>query len=228
MSLRVQHADLAGGRAPAHVGDVVDGERPAAVEVDRHALRRFTVVALAVARFVPHDRQVTAVVAQVVDQVVVIADVDRPQLHGTVEPRRQPRDVVDDHEVVGAEDVVVDARAPERLRGRVPVEEVLVVVRVAVVASHVLVPAHPLEQVAVHVGCDVVRRVVAQRLRVQLRLQRRVDVGEVVRPAATGRLRLGLVELVGGVGRHDRELRACRRRSAVPACSCRCSGPRPR
>ena len=89
---------------------------------------------------------------------------------------------------------------------RVPVEEELVVVRQLVVAADVLHPGEPLEEGPVHAGSDVLRRVVADRRGEHLRLKSRVDVGEVVRAATAQRFGLGIVGLVGGVERHDREL----------------------
>src|SRR5690554_3208980 len=84
---------------------------------------------------------------------------------------------------------------PERLVVGVPVEEELVVVRQAVVAVRVLDPGEPLEQCPVTAASDVLRRVVSDRRGEHLRLQRRVDVGEVVRAAAAHGGRLGLVGL---------------------------------
>ena len=105
-----------------------------------------------------------------------------------------------------AEDVVVDPGPAEGLGVRVPVEEELVVVRPPVVAADVLHPARPLEQAAVHARRDELGRVLAQGPGIELRLERRVDVREVVRARDPEGRRELLVALVRRVERHDRVL----------------------
>ena len=201
----VRELDRLRGGVIDDMGQILQGESQRAVDVEGIALGQ-VIPGLAVVRLIPHDRQVMAVIAGVVDHEVVIGEIDRAQLDLLIGTRLDTGHVLDEEVGVVAEDVVVDPGTVIVLIGSAVDVVELVVVRIADIACiGVDVPCHPLGHHGEHVVRDIGLLFIigAQGGLIKTELDGEVDVREVVRTAD-----LPVVHLVGGVEREDRELLA--------------------